>query len=142
MEQIQLGDQIIQFDRERTRTAYAELEGGGAERCGCSYCRNFATQRSTVYPETFRLLLDQLGIDPEKEGEVYECGTEGSLRVYGGWFYFAGVLIGLGERMTGTGSSFQHHFVDAKRLPKPKGNFGETVVAVEFVTRLPWMISE
>ena len=84
MEQIQLGDQVIRFDRERTRQAYSSMKGGDAERSGCSYCRNFAAQRSTAYPEVFRSLLDQLGIDPEKEGEVYESGPEGSLRMYGG----------------------------------------------------------
>ena len=100
--------------------------------------------KTTQYhPETFRRLLDRLGIDGNKEEEVYECGPEGSLRVYGGWFYFAGALIGLGERMTLWYSKFSasHHFVDAKRLPKPKGNFGETAVAVVPVTRLPGMIS-
>jgi hypothetical protein len=142
MEQIQLGDQIIRYDREQTAKAYAELISGDAERCGCSYCRNFAAQRSTAYPENFRLLLSQFGIDSEKEGEVYECGPGGSLRLYGGWFYLAGELIEAGERLTDAGSDFQYYFVDAKRLPKPGGNFGENVIAVEFITNLPWVISE
>ncbi len=89
------------------------------------------------YPEKFRLLLDRLGIDPEKEGEVYECGPEGSLGVYGGWFYFAGELIAPGERMTDTGSDFQYYFADAKRLPIPRADFGKNVLAVEFSTKLP-----
>src|SRR5437773_8513090 len=97
MEQIQSGDQTIHYDREQTRRAYLEVKSGDAERCGCSSCRNFAAQRSTAYPENFRRLLEQLGIDPKKEGEVYECGPEGSLRVYGGWFYFVGELIEPGE---------------------------------------------
>src|SRR5262249_51225748 len=95
MDQLQLGDQVIRYDREQTRKAYSAMRGGDAEaeRCGCSYCLNFAAQRATVYPENFRGLLDQLGIDPEKEGEVYECGPVGPLRAYGGWFYFAGELL-------------------------------------------------
>src|ERR1700721_2819503 len=99
MEQIQLGDQVIRFDKDRTRLAYSSMKGGDAERCGCSYCRNFAAQRSTAYPEVFRSLLDQLGIDPEKEGEVYESGPEGSLRMYGGGLFFPG-----GFRTSGAGS--------------------------------------
>ena len=82
------------------------MKSGGAERCGCSYCRNFAAQRGTVYPKSFRVLLDQLGIDPEKEDEVYDFGSEGPLKGYGGWFYFAGELIEPGERMTDAGSGF------------------------------------
>jgi hypothetical protein len=142
MEQIQLGDQVIRFDKDRTRLAYSSMKGGDAERCGCSYCRNFAAQRSTTYPDVFRSLLDQLGIDPEKEGEVYESGPEGSLRMYGGWFYFAGELTHSGERMTDSDSGFQYWFADAKNLPKPAVDFGPSVLAVEFLTRLPWVIPD
>jgi len=133
---------VIRFDRERTAQAYSSMKGGDAERCGCSSCRNFAAQRSTVYPENFRRLLDQLGVNVEKEGEVYECGPEGSLRIYGGWFYLVGELIEPGERLTDAGSGFQYYFVDAKHLPKPKTNFGQSFIAVEFSTKLPWVISE
>jgi len=142
MEQLQLGDLVIRFDRDRTRRAYTSMKSGDAEKCGCSYCRNFAAQRSTAYPEVFRSLLDQLGIDPEKEGEVFESGPEGSLRNYGGWLYFAGELVRSGERMSDTGSDFQYWFKDAKNLPKPEADFGPSVLAVEFWTRLPWVIPD
>jgi hypothetical protein len=142
MNQIQSGDQKVRYDREQTKKAYSAIQTGDAERCGCSYCRNFAAQRSTAFPENFRLLLDQLGIDPEKEGEVYECGPEGALRVYGGWFYFAGELVEPGDRLTDAGSGFQYYFADAKHLPAPAADFGQSVAAVEFYARLPWVISE
>jgi hypothetical protein len=142
MDQIHLGDQVICYDRQQTRKVYSAMKGGNAERCGCSSCLNFAAQRATAYPEDFRLLLDQLGIDPGKEGEVYECGPDGLLRVYGGWFYFVGELIEAGERMTEAASGFQYFFRDAKRLPSVKVDFGEHILAVEFLTKLPWVISE
>jgi hypothetical protein len=141
MEQLQSGDQSIRYDRKRTERAYAELKSGDAERCGCSYCQNLAAQRTAAYPESFRQLLAQLGVDSEKEGEVYECGPEGSMRIYGGWFYFAGVLIEAGERMTDASSGFQYYFVDARRLPKPGADFGQNVLAVEFTTKIPWVIA-
>jgi len=140
MDRIQAGDNIIQYDREQTGKAYSAMKCGDAERCGCSYCLNFAAQRTTVYPETFRLLLNQLGIDAEKEGEVYECGPEGPLRVYGGWFYFVGELIRVGERITDANSGFQYWFGDAKGLPHPAVDFGKNVLAVEFITKIPWVI--
>ncbi len=142
MEQIQLGDQTILYDRERTRTAYATMKTGDAERCGCTSCRNFAAQRGTAYPENFRLLLQQLGIDASKEGEVYECGVEGSLMFYGGWFYLSGEIVEAGERMSDCGSGFQYYFADAKRLPKPQADFGDKALGLEFTARLPWIISE
>ena len=142
MEQLQLGDQLIRFDRDRTREAYSSIKVGDAERCGCCYCRNFAAQRNTAYPEVFRSLLDHLGIDAQKEGEVYHCGPDGSLRIYGGWLYFAGELLRSGERMTDAGSGFQYWFADAKKLPKPQADFGPSVLAVEFWTRLAWVIPD
>lgn len=141
MEQICLGDQIIRYDKKRTRTAYAAMKSGSAERCRCPYCLNFLAQRSTVYPEKFRLLLDQLGIDPEKEGDVFENRQEDQLVGYGGWFYLAGEVIEAGERMTDAGSDFQYFFRASYR-PTLEGDFGEEVLALEFSTKLPWVISE
>jgi hypothetical protein len=102
---------------------------------------NFAAQRHSAYPETFRLLLDQLGIDSEKEGEAYECGPDGDLTVYGGWFYFVGELVEQGERMsTDAASGFQYWFASPGHFPKPHFDFGKNVAAVEFVTKLPWVL--
>jgi hypothetical protein len=142
MDELQLGNQLIRHDPAQTRKAYSAMKGGGAERCGCLYCRNFAAQRATAYPEDFRGLLDQLGIDPEKEAEVYECGPNGSLRAYGGWFYFVGELVEAGERMTDATNGFRYFFADAKRLPRPIVDFGKSILAIEFFTNLPWVISE
>ena len=139
MQEVQFGDQVVRFDRHRTRTAYSAIPMGDPERCGCSYCINFAAQRPSAYPADFRSLLEQIGIDPEKEGEVYEAGREGDLRTYGGWFYFAGEVVKRGEHTLTEASGFQYWFVDAKRLPKTVVDFGESVAAVEFVTRLPWL---
>lgn len=141
MEQIHLGDQIIGYDSVRTITAYAAMKNGSAERCGCAYCRNFVAQRGTVYPEEFRLLLDRLGINPDKEGEVYEGSAEDSLMVYGGWFYLAGELIEAGERMTDAGPGFQYFFRRSHR-PTTLADFGDEVLALEFSTRLPWAIPD
>jgi hypothetical protein len=103
MRRLHIGDQIIRYDTERTRTAYAAIKSGSALRCGCPYCRNFVAQRSTVYPEEFRQLLDQLGVDPKKEGDVFEESPYSSLVRYGGWFYLTGELIEAGERMADAG---------------------------------------
>jgi hypothetical protein len=86
-------------------------------------------------------LLDQLGIDSNKEDEAYECGPNGSLRLYGGWFYLVGELFGQGEEIvTEVESGFQYWFVDARRRPNSRESFGDNVVALEFYTKLPWVI--
>src|SRR5262245_39365599 len=106
MEQLQIGDQIVRYDPERTQAAYSTMSRGWAEVYGCATCLNFAAQRSTAFPDNFRHLLIQLGIDSEKEGEAYECGPEGALTVYGGWFYFAGEIVQIGEHLAMDASVF------------------------------------
>ena len=133
-------DQIIRFDRALTPAVYESISRGDAKRCGCSYCLNFAAQRSSAYPEEFRAILDSLGIDPEKEGEVYELGPEADLRIYGGWLYFAGEVVQGGARNS-TIANFEFWFVNASHLPKPPADFGGNVAAVEFITKLPWTLA-
>ena len=74
--------------------AYGSLENGFAEQRGCIHCKNFAAHRDLAYPPSFRALLEQLGIDPDKECEAFEYGpVEGGRHLYGGWFYLVGEMI-------------------------------------------------
>jgi hypothetical protein len=141
MEELCIGNYRIAFDRERTRHAYASIENGGADDCGCSYCKNFTEQRLAVYPPAFLELLDQLGIDSKKEDEVYECGSSGRLRDYGGWFYFVGVLNQSRDaHEVIPNSGFSYYFVDAARRPNSREHFGDQVLALEFNFKIPWVL--
>jgi len=141
VEEFRLGDQVIRYDREATAAAYNAVPLGDADRCTCVYCRNFAAQRANVYPPDFRALLEQLGIDPNKEGEVYDVAGpfELSIRPTGGWFYFVGGFIEKGERLIQTGD-FQYWFQPS--FPRPPACFGERVAAVEFAAKIPWVLDE
>ncbi len=140
MEELRLGDHVVRYDREATVTAYREVPSGGAERCGCCGCRNFVAQRDLVYPQAFRALLDQIGIDLHKEGEAYEMGPAGDgLRLYGGWFYFVGELVEKGERETHLAQDFQCYFAPRTSLPPAEACFGDRVAAIEFVTKARWV---
>ena len=141
MEAFSVGDQTFNFDKSATQAAYTSLEGGFAERCGCAGCRNFAAQRTTAFPPEFLTLLDQLGIDPLKEGEAFEYGPEPSGKhLYGGWFYFIGKMGVRGEsQIEENGFSY---FIGTS-FPKPPQPFqGQPLLAVEFMTRLPWVLEE
>ncbi len=141
MEELRLGDQLIRYDPQATAAAYSNLPSGGSDRCKCVYCRNFAAQRATVYPPAFRTLLDQIGIDPGKEGEVYDkVGPfEEKIRPTGGWFYFVGELIEKGEKLIQAGD-FQYWFQPS--FPRPPAFFGERVAAIEFSAQVPWVLDE
>jgi len=117
------------------------MPSGDADRCGCVHCRNFAAQRDTVYPHEFRTLLTLLGIDPSKEGEVYDkVGPfDVRLRPTGGWFYFVGQLIEPGEKLIQDGD-FQYWFQPS--FPRPPVCFGESVGAIEFSLDVTWVLDE
>jgi hypothetical protein len=140
MIELRIGDQLIRFDREATVAAYSQVEQGGADRCSCSGCRNFALLRDKIYPDTFRELLDKLGIDPKKEGEAVHYGPKGDGHLYGGWFYFVGEVIEPGERSTIAGDDFQYW--TGTSFPRPPAVFGKTVAALEFMAQLPWILEE
>lgn len=140
--EIRFGDQLIRHDRTRTREGYATMTSGGADDCGCSYCRNFVAQRATVYPAKFTSLLDQLGIDPSKEGEVYELGDAGNgKRFYGGWLFFCGQILEPGERRIDD-AEIQYWIADGHTLPPPTGDFGLDLLALDFTMKLPWILPE
>jgi len=143
MEDFCLGDQLIRFDRAATLAAYKEVPSGGSEQCGCSGCRNFLVQREAIYPQSFRAVLERLGIDPRKEGEAYEIGPSGDgHRLYGGWFYFVGELAEAGEKMTDLLSGFQCYFRASTALPAADACFGNRVAAIEFVAKADWILDE
>jgi hypothetical protein len=138
------GEWKYTVNRDATKRAYAQAGAGGADSCSCSGCRNFRLARSQVFPNTFLQLLDELGIDPLKDVEVYECGTTApGYRYYGGWYHFAGTLevtgdfprIELGEGflvwMCRQGSLFGPNIHDA------------SVIQLEFEARsVPWLLDE
>jgi hypothetical protein len=141
VEELRLGDQVARYDRDATIAAYALMPVGGADRCGCVHCRNFAAQRDTVYPNEFRDLFSRLGIDSNKEGDVYDKVGPFDLRTRptGGWFYFVGQLIEPGEKLVQAGD-FQYWLQPS--FPRPPACFGEHVAAIEFSTDVPWVLDE
>jgi hypothetical protein len=77
MTEARVGDQAVRYDREATAAIYGGLKHGYAEECGCVFCRNFAARRHLIYPASFRGLLAEIGIDPDKEVEAFEYGPVG-----------------------------------------------------------------
>ena len=147
MTEIRIGDQTIRYDRDATAAVYGTLEHGDAERCGCLLCKNFAVQRNLVYPPSFRSLLEQLGIDPNKEGEVFEYGpVDDGCHLYGGWFYLMGEMVTAGERNYKAPDSHDdaHHFefFFTRSHPNAKAFRGGPMLAIEFTTHVKWVLPE
>jgi len=143
MVELRIGDQTIRSDRGATAAIYDSLGRGFAEKCGCIFCQNFAAQRDLVYPRSFRALLEQLGIDSNKEAEAFEYGqVEDGCHLYGGWFYFVGELVAAGERNLSAPDS--HHFESffATAHPSDRAFQDGPMLAIEFTTHLKWVLPE
>jgi len=140
MTELRLGDQLVRYDRDATVAAYAHLQRGSAEMCGCNVCRNFLAQRDGVYPQHFLRLLDQMGIDLTKEGDLYEEGPlADNVQPCAGWFYFVGQVVEAGERLTEMGKDFQC-FIRGAGATSVTKLFGDSVCALEFTARVPWVL--
>lgn len=143
MTEMQVGDQTVRYDREATAAIYARLENGWAEACGCVGCRNLLAQRDLVYPDSFRELLNQLGIDPNKEAEAVAGGPlKDGLHHYGGWFFLVGEMVEAGERMSQANDSpyFAYHF--SRVGPCPLEFRDGPKICLEFEARIKWILNE
>jgi hypothetical protein len=85
-------------DRQATADTYAREATSTSVQCTCNGCRNFVVARCDVFPKAYFALLDSLGIDPAKDGEVYHNGRRSpGKHHYGGWFHFVGALDVTGD---------------------------------------------
>lgn len=160
MDQVTYKRWTLRVDREATLQAYAATPNGGSDECICLYCKNFAAAREHVYPEEFRTLLEQLGIDYRKEAEVWECSAAKSrIRFYSGLFHFIGAIVSIDERevprcitlkqtnmrLAGgkepIGDSFAVAFSDRRDLIHTAFE-GLDLVQLDFDVEVPWVLDE
>jgi len=142
-------------DAAATREAYAAIDIGWPEFCGCVHCRNFATARPTTYPAEALEVMGQLGITAALEQEVVPIEPIGDgAYFYTGSFAFVGRLTsgpdfwrpkpggGLMNDREATEfltPTFRMGFTTRlTRTPKPFR--GKSVVQLEFAAEIPWII--
>jgi hypothetical protein len=93
-----LGEWLFTNDLCATQKAYSNIDAGGADECTCNPCKNFVAVRDRVFPAAFLSLLESLGIDPHKDGEVYHNAQLAPGRHdYAGWYHFVGLLDKSGD---------------------------------------------
>ena len=93
LDTVRVGNWILQADVQRTKAAHAKLTESGADECSCDGCKNFVAVRAKFLEGPLGSLLDQLGISPPWEVEVYEIHrVSPGVHMYGGWFHFVGSI--------------------------------------------------
>ena len=91
--QIRFGRWTVAVSPDETRQAFLKLPVGNPGGCRCLDCANFAAQRERIYPQEFRELLEQLGVDWRKESEVNSFGVSGGKLTCEGCFHFVGSIV-------------------------------------------------
>ena len=131
-------------DRQATIEAYARIDRGGSETCTCNGCRNFSGARPHVFPSKFLALLNSVGIDSAKDGEVYHNGQlSPGVHDYGGWFHFVGTLDKTGDFPVMQPADGFSAWLCRRHAPALRGLDGLTLVQVEFhAERVPWVLPE
>lgn len=90
---VELRKWAIRCEPDLTREAYALIDCGGAEECGCETCFNFATSRHLLYTPELLEFLELLGIDPLLEADVSHDACLGPGRHgYTAHFYLVGEI--------------------------------------------------
>ena len=155
MDEIRFGPWRIACDVASTQAAYGARGQGSPEECGCRECRNFAAARDAAYPPAARALLARLGVTPIREAEIFHGGpaADGE-HVYGGWFHIVGDLVeGADAKVQLSPTSGRIEFVPVAR-PFEVGFTRDTLLVpsdfppeesllqVEFQTRVPWVLDE
>lgn len=156
-EAIRIGSWLVGPDVRRTQDAHAKLARSGAAECSCVGCANFEAVRPHLLAGPLGRILDQLGISPPWEVEVYETGRAApGLHRYGAWFHFVGTIEPFPEsprRTVADGSAVRtahareplsetlsvglHTDVALVREPFA----GLPLVQLEIDAELPWVIS-
>ena len=140
----QFGEWQYTCDRAATVDAYRRVTAGGSRTCECAGCRNFVAAGMGVFPPVFLEVLESLGIDPVKDGEVYHMARHSPGRhIYGGWYHFVGALQVSGDFAAvefGDGFWSSLCLATAPRIETLKEY---SVVQLEFETdRVPWVLTE
>lgn len=136
----------IEYDAVLTEQVYKCL-ASSPEECVCENCKNFLLARKNVYPENFKRMLEQLGIDYKKEIEIcYFQRIRPGWHLYKGWFHFVGHIRNMPSdegtriyKLVPDFKDFAWSFTNKQDLV-PEA-FGQSpVVQLEWIGIVPWVI--
>jgi hypothetical protein len=152
MESVRFGGWQLSCDPESTRKAYAAVQTGGPEECGCKPCLNFIAARYQIYDPDVLALLGRLGISPNREVEIYHMARlESGRHLYGGWFHFVGSIVSGDDaaekvseniwrpNLEENGEYFSLGFSSKRELVR-EPFAGLPLVQLEFIAKVPWVL--
>ena len=86
----------IGFNFKKTIEAYKRIDRGISDKCRCSSCILFQKFKNGIFPPDFSYLLSYLGIDYQKEAEIFsEFDAANQLVLFKGFYHFHGKIISM-----------------------------------------------
>ncbi|CEG21329.1 hypothetical protein BN1080_00236 [Planococcus massiliensis] len=139
MKTVEIGLWTVNIDPEKTREFY-KTHHPITEDCRCRYCENYSLAAAS-FPEHVRMHFDRLGIDPQKEGEVFVGDDDGKdMLLYMGFYHAVGELVEGPKQAVAEESGLRFHFSEQTDLV-PEG-FPEPVLQWEFELEVPWLLEK
>lgn len=156
MKSVTYKDWMFEVDIEATRQVYKDVANGGAGTCGCTNCKNYLAQIDFAFPQDIKQLLFDLGIDYQKDYEVWHYSKlDSGLHMYGGCFHFIGSFsepdckVKTGDNayrlaLIEVQSNFSIGFTSALTISQSFfSDYGErSIVEVNFQLWAPWVIPD
>jgi hypothetical protein len=140
LQELEVGPYRLSVDIDRTREAYATIQTGGPEECGCDPCKNIVANRATIYPPALITLLAKLGVDPKKEAEVYHtCRLRPGVHSYGGWFHVIGEVVQDADELVALAPGVRVWFKNGAAVAQDAFKT-QPVMRVEMELEIPWKI--
>ncbi len=143
----------IETDPDATRECVARRPPGAD--CPCEGCRNFDAAAGRTFPPEFVAMANALGLDVTKPSEVCHVYAQGPSGLYltDGWFNVVGSIVSgrdlgwcrpdgshaLQPGLLGSGLSFR---LSLPTAPVPEVFAGRSVLQLDFVTPVPWVLAE
>ena len=144
------GGYKIDVDVAATRAFYqSEYARTLGQSCGCDICKNY-DDAILKAGEKVLSFLKELGIDPQKPGEVFGLDVDGKPEkngtyFYGGWYHLVGTL--LEDKSEGICYDPDPDFDfslwvtdDPMKMGFIKEGFPEPILEFSIITHLPWLL--
>ncbi|MGP1908009.1 hypothetical protein ACTSEZ_07540 [Metabacillus sp. JX24] len=148
MEQIKVGSWLIEIDLIKTKEFYQKFHLI-TEDCGCDYCSNYVLACDS-FPKNIKNTFNLLGIDPRKEGEVYELiDNEDGTHLYGGFYHIVGKIIDGPDIWKPSEETVDFPTLGRndmeigfnKDLALVPSSFPRPVIQFQFEMNVPWLLS-
>ncbi len=155
MTQIQFYDWTFLIDKTLTTDIYLSVNESGADKCDCSFCKNYIARRPKLFDTQLLSFFNDLGIDSTKEYEVCYLNRESNgLHLYTTWFDFVGQILDEPDlrvqlpngKFTKESYSINSNLsISFAETSKPANSFFneiDKIVQMTFILTIPWTVSD